>query len=327
MGCGASAAVVTPSENECVALPEPEKTRVQQPPSDEPQKATSAELIDGKQVADRVLSEVRSAVAELDSAPMLVVVLVGSQPASLSYIKRKEAAATMCGIQTKLLRLEEATTQQCLQQEVGRLNEDAGVDGIIVQLPLPAHLDAQAALCGVSPAKDVDGFLPVNIGATAMHGHVPLHCPCTPQGCLHLIQSVGVPLRGKEACVIGASNIVGIPMGALLLKEGMTVTTCHIDTVNVAAHSRHADVLVVAVGKAGLVTQDWVKPGAIVIDVGINFVDDPTKKSGTRMVGDVDFEAVKGIAGYLTPVPGGVGPMTVAMLMKNTLEARRRRCN
>lgn len=284
-----------------------------------------ASLIDGKALADGVLDKSRQAVAKFDVKPLLVVVLVGSQQASLSYIKRKEVAASGCGIRTRLLQLDEAITQQDLGAAVDELNADDDVDGIIVQLPLPAHLDAKAATSGVSAVKDVDGFLPSNVGATALHGHEPLHCPCTPKGCLALIQSVGVPLRGKEAVVIGASNIVGIPMSSLLLKEGMTVTTCHIDTVDTARHARRADVLVVAVGKAGLVTSDWVKPGAIVIDCGINFVPDASKKAGFRMAGDVDREGVRCVAGHLTPVPGGVGPMTVAMLMSNTAEACRNR--
>ena len=294
-----------------------ESSHVEKPPT--------AAIIDGAAIADSMLSELRVAVSSMPSSPMLVVVLVGSDAASLSYIKRKEAAAAQCGVRSRLVQLDEATSQSELLATVDALNSDEDVDGIIVQLPLPAHLDARAAMGGVSAMKDVDGFLPSNVGATALHGHEPLCCPCTPKGCLQLIRSVGVPLRGKEACVIGASNIVGLPMGMLLLKEGMTVTTCHIDTPDVPSHSRRADVLVVAVGKAGLVQAGWVKPGAIVIDVGINFVEDATKKSGRRIAGDVDFEAVRTIAGHITPVPGGVGPMTVAMLMSNTVDACRRR--
>jgi len=278
-------------------------------------------VIDGKEIADGIVDKLRRSVAKLDAVPVLAVVLVGHHPASLSYIKRKEAAAAECGIRSRLLQLDESITQKKLEGVIDDLNADDDVDGIIVQLPLPGHLDAKAATGSVAPAKDVDGFLPANVGATALNDHEPLFCPCTPKGCLHLIKSVGVPLRGKEACVIGASNIVGIPMGSLLLKEGMTVTTCHIDTVDPAAHARRADVLVVAVGKAALVGSSWVKPGAIVIDVGINFVPDATRKAGKRMVGDVDFDAVSHIAGYITPVPGGVGPMTVAMLMSNTFDA------
>ena len=335
----------TPKQSAVMSLTEPPADKL-------------AQVIDGKGIADGVVDKLRRQVAKLPTAPMLVVVLVGAHPASLSYIKRKEAAAAECGIRTRLLQLAETISQQELLEAVNELNDDDDVDGIIVQLPLPAHLDAKAATGGVAAVKDVDGFLPFNVGATALNGHEPLYCPCTPKGCMQLIESAGVPLRGKEACVIGASNIVGLPMGMLLLKAGCngcapprpaavaplpplahdesslwtchagTVTTCHIDTVDVPFHSRRADVLVVAVGQPEMVRADWVKPGAIIIDVGINFVPDATKKSGQRIVGDVDYAGVREVAGYVTPVPGGVGPMTVAMLMSNTVDAcRRRRTN
>merc|ERR1712224_616431 len=216
------------------------------------------------------------------------------------------------------------TSQEQLLQEVQRLNADESVHGIIVQLPLPSHIDAAAVTGAVAESKDVDGFTPANIGSVALNGYDPLFSPCTPKGCLHLLKSVGVPLRGKEAVVVGASNIVGIPMALLLLKEGCTTSICHIDTVDVASHTRKADIVVVAVGKAGLARGDWIKPGAIVIDVGINFVADSSKKAGKRMVGDVEFGEARSVAGYITPVPGGVGPMTVAMLMQNTLDAMKR---
>lgn len=283
--------------------------------------SSTAKLIDGKAAANSVLDGLRHRVAKFDIPPLLVVVLVGDDPASLSYVRRRQVAASQCGIRTKLEHHDEAIGQDKLQRVIAELDADNDVDGLIIQLPLPAHLDAKAASRCVSLAKDVDGCLPANVGAMALHGHEPLCCSCTPKGCLQLIKSAGLSLRGKDACVIGASNIVGIPMGALLLKEGCTVTTCHIDTVDCAAHSRRADVLVVAVGKAGLVTADWVKPGAIVIDVGINFVPDASKKAGQRMVGDVDYVSVSRVASFLTPVPGGVGPMTVAMLMSNTIDA------
>lgn len=292
-----------------------------------PPASVDAQIIDGKALADGVLAEVKEAVAVLTGAgsvaPCLVVVLVGSSPASLSYIKRKEEAAASCGISTQVMKLDVDTTQDLLLAEVQRLNADDQVHGIIVQLPLPAHIDETAVTHAVAEAKDVDGFGPVHIGNLALSGQAPLFCPCTPQGCLRMIKSTGLPLRGKEAVVIGASNIVGMPMQLLLLKEGCTVSICHIDTQDVASHARRADVLVVAVGKACLVRGDWIKPGAVVVDVGINFVDDPSKKSGKRMVGDVDFDEGKKVAGHISPVPGGVGPMTVAMLMMNTLAAAR----
>jgi len=314
MGCGSSKNVQRVAR---IGEEETEQKSVQQAEV----KPAVAALIDGKAVADGILENLRTTVDTLGAEPLLAVVLVGSNPASMSYIKRKQAAAAGCGIRTKLLHLDDSVSQLELQRTIETLDADDDTDGIILQLPLPEHLDAKKASALISLAKDVDGFSPANVGATALHGHEPDCCPCTPKGCLQLIRSIGVPLRGKEACVIGASNIVGIPMGALLLKEGCTITTCHIDTVDCAAHSRRADVLVVAAGKAGLVTADMVKPGAIVIDVGINFVVDATKKSGQRMVGDVDFGGVSKVAGFLTPVPGGVGPMTVAMLMSNTVDA------
>ena len=206
-----------------VAAPEPVKATPKQTvvmSFTERPEGRLAEVIDGKGIADGVVDKLRRQVAQLPTPPMLVVVLVGAHPASLSYIKRKEAAAAECGIRTRLLQLDETISQPELLQAVNELNEDDDVDGIIVQLPLPAHLDAKAATGGVAPVKDVDGFLPSNVGATALNGHEPLYCPCTPKGCLELIESAGVPLRGKEACVIGASNIVGLPMGMLLLKAG-----------------------------------------------------------------------------------------------------------
>lgn len=286
-----------------------------------------AHLIDGKRLADSVLASVKSEVLALfkagHDAPALVVVLVGDNPASASYIKRKEAAAAQCGILCRVLSFASTISQYELACEVERLNADPHVHGIIVQLPLPAHLDAPSITGAVARSKDVDGFAPENIGSVALNGFQPTFCPCTPKGCMFLLHSLGISLRGKEAVVVGASNIVGIPMTLLLLKEGCTVSVCHIDTVDPAVHTRTADILVVAVGKAGLVRGDWVKPGAIVIDVGINFVDDPSKKAGKRLVGDVAFDEVSAVASHITPVPGGVGPMTVAMLMQNALDAKK----
>ena len=286
--------------------------------------APRAKLVDGKALSVRCMAEVREGVARLTasghSAPSLVVVLVGSNPASQSYIGKKLQAAAECGIDARVETLDETVTQAALLQVVERLNADETVHGIIVQLPLPSHIEPQLITNAVSHAKDVDGFTQPSLGSVAQRGPAPRFCPCTPKGCLRLVQSCGVPLRGKEAVIIGASNIVGVPMALLLLGEGCTVSVCHIDTTDTAAHARRADILVVACGVAGLVQPAWVKPGAIVIDVGINFVTDASKKNGKRMVGDCAPE-VAAVAGHLTPVPGGVGPMTVAMLMQNTLEA------
>ena len=232
-------------------------------------------------------------------------------------------AGNRCGISARVEALDDAVSPSALLEVVQRLNADAGVHGIIVQLPLPAHIEPRLITNAVCHAKDVDGFTQPSLGAVAQRGPSPCYCPCTPKGCLRLIRSCGMPLRGKEAVVIGASNIVGLPMALLLLGEGCTVAVCHVDTADTPSHARRADVLVVACGVAGLVPPSWVKPGAVVIDVGINFVPDASRKGGRRMVGDCAPE-VAAVAGHLTPVPGGVGPMTVAMLMQNTLEARER---
>ena len=287
-----------------------------------------ASVIDGKAISEACLVDVKRGVDQLTAAgqrvPCLVVVLVGSHPASQSYIRKKLTAGDGCGVQARVEELASTATEAEVLACVGRLNRDDSVDGIIVQLPLPGHINSSLVTNAVAHEKDVDGFTQQSLGAVAQRGPTPCFCPCTPKGCLRLIHTCGVPLRGKQAVVVGASNIVGVPMALLLLGEGCTVSICHIDTVDVSAHTRHADLLVVACGVAGLVKPEWIKPGAIVIDVGINFVPDASKKSGQRMVGDCDPE-VAAVAGHLTPVPGGVGPMTVAMLMQNTLEAAQSR--
>jgi len=286
-----------------------------------------AQIMDGNALSEVALRAVKDKVDKLlasgSSPPHLVVVLVGSNAASNTYIKRKEAAAAQCGIRSTVIRLDGDAAQAAVLAEVERLNSDPSVHGILVQLPLPPHLDAPTVTGAVLRSKDVDGLTPDNVGSLALSGYTPAFYPCTPKGCMRLLESLVVPLRGKVAVIVGASNIVGIPMMLMLLKEGCTVNICHIDTVDVAWHARTADILIVAVGKAGLVRANWVKPGAIVIDVGINFVPDPSKKAGRRMVGDVEFDEVCTVAGHITPVPGGVGPMTVAMLMENTFEAHR----
>ena len=312
MGCSAS----THPAEETGKLSKPS------PEAGGPTKPLSAcQLIDGRAQSDEILlklkREVDSRPADLP-LPRLVVLLVGEHPASLSYIAKKEQAAARSGIHAETRRMPATASHAEVMSAVHLLNEDPGVHGVIVQLPLPEQVNAPEVTEAVAHEKDVDGFTSASMGTVAISGREPLFCPCTPLGCLHLIRSVGTPLQGKEAVVIGASNIVGTPMALLLLREGCTVHVCHIDTRDTAAIARTADILVVAVGRAGLVKRDWVKPGAIVIDVGINFVPDPTKKSGRRMAGDVDDE-VRLVASHLTPVPGGVGPMTVAMLMQAPL--------
>ena len=279
----------------------------------------TARTIDGKAFAATLRARVGDAAADFTARagrkPGLAVVLVGEDPASSVYVRSKGKATLAAGMESFEHRLPADTAEDALIALVDRLNADDAVDGILVQLPLPRHIDERAVLTRIDPDKDVDGFHPVNAGrlATGIDGLVP----CTPLGCVMLLKDLHTDLSGMEAVVIGRSNIVGKPMAALLLKESATVTTVHSRTRDVAAHVRRADIVVAAVGIPAFVKADWVKPGATVIDVGINRTDD-------GLVGDVD-PAVAEVAGALTPVPGGVGPMTIAVLMRNTLVAARRR--
>ena len=278
----------------------------------------SAELLSGKTMSESLRKEIASRVSALKAkglTPGLAVILVGNDPASEIYVRNKGNGCTEVGMYSRTINMPAETTQEELESAIDALNNDPTIHGILVQLPLPKHLDENAALAKILPEKDVDGFHLINAGhmLTGTEGVVA----CTPRGALHMIKSTGVNLSGKEAVVIGRSNIVGKPMAMLLLKENCTVTICHSRTQNLAEHTRRADILVAAVGKAGFVTADMVKPGAIVIDVGINRVDGKVK-------GDVDFDAVKEVAGWITPVPGGVGKMTITMLLMNTVEAAER---
>lgn len=285
----------------------------------------SAQLIDGKQIAEKVREEVRQAVAEMkdkwDYTPGLATVLVGDDTASATYVRSKQRTCEELGIRSIGHHLPADTSQEALEALVAELNADPQVNGILVQLPLPKHLDEEAVLNAIGLEKDVDGFHPVNIGRLAMKGRDPLFIPCTPHGCLRLLQETNVPISGAEAVVVGRSNIVGLPMAMLLQRNDATVTICHSRTRDLAAHTRRADIVVAAIGRAEMITGDMLKPGAAVIDVGMNRKDDPTRKRGYRLVGDVEFESAKEVAGAITPVPGGVGPMTIAMLMQNTVRA------
>ena len=278
----------------------------------------SANILSGKTMSEELRAEIASRVSALKAkglTPGLAVILVGNDPASEIYVRNKGNGCTEVGMYSRTINMPAETTQEELEATIEELNADSAIHGILVQLPLPKHLDEQAALAKILPEKDVDGFHLINAGhmLTGTEGVVA----CTPRGALHMIKSTGVNLSGKEAVVIGRSNIVGKPMAMLLLKENCTVTMCHSRTQNLAEHTRRADILVAAVGKAGFVTADMVKPGAIVIDVGINRVDGKVK-------GDVDYDAVKEVAGWITPVPGGVGKMTITMLLMNTVEAAER---
>ncbi|RLC64022.1 MAG: bifunctional methylenetetrahydrofolate dehydrogenase/methenyltetrahydrofolate cyclohydrolase FolD [Chloroflexi bacterium] len=288
----------------------------------------TAQLIDGKAIAGQIYEEIQAEVAELKEqhgvTPGLATVLVGQDPASQFYVKSKRKTCTKCGFHSVGEHLPADATQEEVEEVVKRLNEDPTIHGILVQLPLPGHLDEEKILSMISLEKDVDGFHPVNIGRLTMKGREPLFVPCTPAGCIELLVRSGVEIEGKEAVILGRSNIVGLPVSMLLLHRNATITICHSRTQDLPATCRRADILIAAVGRPEMVKADWVKPGAAVIDVGINRVDDPTKKKGYRIVGDVDFEQVKEVAGHLTPVPGGVGPMTIAMLMWNTLSGAKR---
>jgi 5,10-methylene-tetrahydrofolate dehydrogenase/methenyl tetrahydrofolate cyclohydrolase len=288
-------------------------------------KETTGNLIDGKAIAnsiqDALTVEVAALKDEHDLTPGLATVLVGEDPASQMYVRMKHRRCEKVGIHSIGIEMPQDATQEAVEAKVEELNADPAVHGILVQLPLPDHLDEEAVLNTIRLEKDVDGFHPVNIGRLAMKGRTPLFAPCTPQGIIELIDSTGVAIEGKEAVILGRSNIVGLPVSMLLLKRNATITICHSRTQDLPEVVRRADILVAAVGRAEMVKKDWVKPGAVVIDVGINQVDDPTRKRGYRLVGDVDFDAVKGVAGWITPVPGGVGPMTIAMLLSNTVTA------
>ena len=286
-------------------------------------------IIDGKQIAVDIRFEVKSGVnariAEGKRAPALRVVLVGDDPASQSYVRGKKRASEEVGINAETL-LQPANMREAdLLALVDRLNNDPGVDGILVQLPLPDHIDEEKVILAVDPNKDVDGFHPVSVGRLVL-GQDGFE-PCTPAGIVELLRRSGVETAGAHAVIVGRSNIVGKPMATLLLRRGVdcTVTVCHSRTRNLPEITRQADILIAAIGRASFITADMVKDGAAVIDVGINRVDDATRERGYRLVGDVDFEAVSEKAGWITPVPGGVGPMTIAMLLQNTLQASNNR--
>lgn len=279
----------------------------------------TAQLINGKELAQKLRAEVAQRAAALKNqgiTPGLAVILVGDNPASQVYVRNKVKACEESGLHSVLEQYDASMTEAELLGRVQALNNDAAIHGILVQLPLPAHINAQKVIEAISPAKDVDGFHMVSAGAL-MTG-MPGFWPCTPYGCMKMLESIGFDLRGKHAVVIGRSNIVGKPMALMLLAQNATVTICHSRTPDLKAQTLQADVIVAAVGKRNILTADMVKPGAVVLDVGMN------RNEAGKLCGDVDFDGVKEVAGYITPVPGGVGPMTIAMLLVNTLEAAER---
>ena len=292
--------------------------------------ANGARLIDGTALAKQIRAEVAAETAALRErgvVPGLTVVLVGDDAASAVYVGAKEKASREAGMAGETIRLPADTSQAALLTLVEELNANPAVHGILVQMPLPKQIDPETVILRIDPAKDVDGFHPVNVGKLLI-GHTDGFVPCTPAGVQQMLVHHGVATRGAECVIVGRSTIVGKPMAALMTQSGegadATVTICHSRTKDLAAHPRRADILIVAAGRARMITADMVKPGAVVIDVGMNRIADPSTKSGTRLVGDVDFDAVRHVASLITPVPGGVGPMTIAMLLRNTARAARR---
>jgi methylenetetrahydrofolate dehydrogenase (NADP+)/methenyltetrahydrofolate cyclohydrolase len=285
----------------------------------------TAQIIDGKligqQVRDSVAAEVAKRTAAGKPKPVLATVLVGERVDSATYVASKGKACQELGMGSVNHHVPAEISQEDLEKVIQDLNADPSVSGILVQLPLPAHLNEERVLQLISIEKDVDGFSPINIGRLAQKGREPLFVPCTPYGCIYLLEQSGVKIEGANAVVLGRSNIVGMPAALLLIGKNATVTVCHSRTKDLPAVIRQADILIAAIGKTEFVRGDWIKPGAAVIDVGINSKPDASKKNGYRLVGDVNFEEAKEVAGFITPVPGGVGPMTIAMLMKNTLRA------
>ena len=296
----------------------------------------TAQLIDGTAIAQKVRDEVKEKVAKRlavgKSQPGLATVLVGDRIDSATYVKMKQKACAELGMTSFHHPLPADITQEDLEKLIKELNADPKVNGILVQLPLPGHLDEERVLQLISIEKDVDGFSPINLGRLAQKGREPLFVPCTPYGCIYLLKEAGVKIAGANAVVLGRSNIVGMPAALLLIKENATVTVVHSKTKDIPAVLRDADIIIAAIGRAQMVRGDWIKPGAAVIDVGINgipmlnedgspVISEKTGKPRQKLVGDVNFDEAKEVAGFITPVPGGVGPMTIAMLMANTFRA------
>jgi len=290
-----------------------------------------AKILDGKQLAATLRTDIAKQVAELKAkhqiTPGLGVILIGADPASTSYVTAKEKACEEAGMYSEDVRVPAETTQTEALALVQKMNADPRIHGILVQLPLPKHIDEAAVINAIAPEKDVDGFTPINVGRM-MIGET-CFLPCTPNGVIQMLLSAGVETSGKHAVVIGRSNIVGKPVAHLLMRKAKggnaTVTVCHTGTKDLATFTKQADILVVAAGRPNTVTGEMIKPGAVVIDVGVNRVPDATKKNGFRLVGDVDFDSATQVASLITPVPGGVGPMTITMLLYNTLESATRK--
>ncbi len=285
----------------------------------------SAKILDGREVANRIREEIaESAEAftqKFGSAPGLGVVLVGDDPASAMYVRMKRRACERVGFTSEAQILPSSATQEEVEQVVREYNDNPNIHGILVQLPMPDHIDEEAVLNQISLAKDVDGIHPINIGKLGMRGRTPTFTPATPTGVMVLLEETGIAIEGKQAVVIGRSNIVGLPVSLMLTNANATVTICHSRTQNLQGYLKNADIVVAAVGRPEFIKGGWLKEGTVVIDVGSNSVDDPTSERGYRYVGDVEFESAKEVASYITKVPGGVGPMTITILLQNTLKA------
>lgn len=290
----------------------------------------TAKIIDGKEIAAQIRAEIKASVEGIASTiagvkpPGLAVIICGNRKDSETYVRLKGKAALECGFKSTTIELPEEVSQQQLEEKIAELNADPECHAMLVQLPLPKHLDEPRALELIDPKKDADGLHSVNVGLLSMKGKTPYFYPCTPMGVIEMLKRSEVPISGRHAVVVGRSNIVGQPVAQLLLQNDATVTICHSRTPNPEAFIKTADIVVAACGRAELIKGEWIKPGAAVIDVGTNPVDDKTKKAGFRLVGDVEFDEAVKVAGHISPVPGGVGPMTIAMLLSNTLRAYKR---
>ncbi len=285
----------------------------------------AAQIIDGRAIAQRIQGEIKASasdfLAQSGLSPGLGVVLVGDDAASAMYVRMKRRACERVGIISEARILPSSTSQREVEEAVRGFNEDPGIHGILLQLPLPDHIDEEAALNEISLGKDVDGIHPMNLGKLGMRGREPTFTPATPTGAMILIEETGQPIEGARAVVVGRSNIVGLPLALMLVNANATVTICHSRTRDLAAQVGNADIVVAAVGRPEFVKGAWLKPGAVVIDVGSNSVEDPASEKGYRYVGDVEFAVARESAGFITKVPGGVGPMTITMLLQNTLKA------
>ena len=280
-------------------------------------------LINGKEISLQIYSELKDRISKLKQfgfTPGLAVIIVGNRIDSLTYVKMKEKKCLELGIKSSLIKLDESISESELIYQICNLNNDKSIHGILVQLPLPKHINENVVLNRINLEKDVDGFHFNNIGKLTLNRN-PNFIPCTPKGCVELLKRSNIEIKGKNVVILGRSNIVGLPLSLLLLHENATVTICHSKTQNIMEHTQKADIIIAACGKTQMVKKEWIKENSVIIDVGINSLEDNTKKRGYRLVGDVDFEDVKEKVGYITPVPGGVGPMTIAMLMEQTVKS------